>query len=243
MMNTIAIETAYNVSVEYQLATVWDRIWAYVIDIVIKIVYASLAGTLAFNIGFESYILYGVLGLPFIFYSLIFETFNNGQTPGKTALQVQVVSLDGKNLRFGQLVIRWILRLIDMWIFSFSIAFLAVVSTRKAQRLGDIVAGTTVISLKDKESTKNLSRVKLPDNFVGKYKQVLTLKDTDIEFLKSLVRNRTEAAHKLQVEAATHLNNVLGIEKEGTSKEFLKKIVYEYNYHQMVEEGLIDEEE
>lgn len=247
MNNTIAIETAYNVTVDYRLATVWDRIWAYVIDIIIKIVYSSIVVTIAFQVGFESYLLYTVLALPFLFYSLIFESINNGKTPGKSAMQIQVVSLDGKNLSFGQLLIRWIMRILDLWIFSFSIAFLAVVSTKKAQRLGDLVANTTVISLKELTNINKTSRVRLPDYFKGKYKQVLALQDTEIELLKSIIRDKSESAYNVQVAAAKHLQELLDLPKVetqiSTSRDYLKLIVYEYNYHQMVNEGLLTEEE
>jgi len=194
----ISIETAYNVEFEYTLSNVWDRVWAYLIDSLIKIgymvfVFAILASTLEDNV-----YLYIILLIPYLIYSLAFESFNNGQTP------------------------------------------LASISTRRRQRIGDMSANTTVITLKEKTSVKKSSKVRLPDGFVGTFPQTTKLKDEEVELIKDVVRNNTPAGNKLRLAMAEKMVDYLGIPKETKSKEYLKQIVFEYNYFISLEEGLIE---
>ena len=42
MSQSISIETAYNVTVDYELASAWDRTWAYLIDQLILFGYITL---------------------------------------------------------------------------------------------------------------------------------------------------------------------------------------------------------
>ena len=240
MSNKISIETAYNVEIDFQLANIWDRVWAYIIDLLIKIGYVIFIFLSLANVLENFQWAYAILLIPYFFYSLAFEVFSNGQTPGKKAMQIKVVSLDGKNLRTGQLIMRWIIRIIDFFIFSASVAFLAVVSTKRAQRLGDLAADTTVITLKDKTSIKKASRVKLPENYQGQNRQVLQLQDSDIELLKQVIRDKTDAADKVRTSMSLKMIDLLEIPKTGNSKDYLKMIVYDYNYFQMLDDGLID---
>ncbi len=239
MSNTISIETAYNVEFEYSIANVWDRVLAFLIDWLIKIGYLSIVFMLIGTVLYEV-IWIGILFiLPWVFYSLMFEIFNQGQTPGKKAMQLRVVSLNGRNLETSQLVNRWLLRFLDFLIFSTGVAFLSAISTRKGQRLGDLAANTTVISLKEKEHISNVSKVKLPEGFIGKFPQCAQLKDEEIEFIKEVIRDKSDSSSKVQLALAEKLEDVLGIPKETKSKDYLKQIVYEYNYFQQLEEGLI----
>ena len=239
MHNTIIIETAYNVKVEYSLTTVWERIWAYIIDMLIKICYIVFIILLISTSSKPNFLILAILLLPYMFYTLLFETFLGGQTLGKKAMNIKVLSLDGRNLTSGQLITRWIVRLLDFWVLSSNIAFLAVASTAKGQRIGDMMANTTVISLRDKSSISKSSRVRLPQNYVGQYPQVLQLKDHEIELLKQVIRDQTEANHKLKTHAAQHIENLLNIPKMSSSKDFLKMIVYDYNYfHALAEDKL-----
>ena len=239
MSNKISIETAYNVEFEYNLSNIWDRVWAFLIDSLIKIGYLILIFLVFGRIVDDFPWILIALSLPWLFYSLAFEILNNGQTPGKKAMNIQVVSLDGRNLTSGQLLNRWMLRFIDFLMFSTSIAFLAVTSTRKSQRLGDMAANTTVISLKDKTSVSKTSKVKLPDGFEGKYPQTTKLKDEEVELIKQVIRDRTESGSKLRLAMAEKLSDYLGIPKEEKSKDYLKQVVYNYNYFIMLEEGQI----
>jgi len=241
---SISIETAYNVTVDYELASAWDRTWAYLIDQLILFGYITLLIYIVSSFENPPFAIIIIGLLPFIFYSVFFETVNQGKTIGKLAMGIQVVSLDGKNLRLGQIISRWLLRFLDLWILSPSLAFLAVVSTAKAQRIGDMIADTSVIRLKQKADITKTVKLKLPEGFKGKHPQVRSLKERDIDLLKKVIRDKTNASFKLQKAAAEHLQSLLHMDKADlSSKDFLKLVVYEYTYFQRLDSGLITEEE
>lgn len=83
----------------------------------------------------------------FVFISLWFNYFSFcewrwGQTMGKNATGIEVISLDGgERLSFGQASMRNLLRLVDFFV----IGWVLVADGRRHQRLGDRAAGTAVI--------------------------------------------------------------------------------------------------
>jgi len=149
----IEIVTPENIAFQYRVAGPFRRLPAYLIDFTLRAV-LFLLGTLAFSIFF------GFLGLPgaalgavlilwFVlswFYGGLFETYWNGQTPGKRLMQIRVVTVDGQPINGLQAVLRNILREIDAQpVCLFQIGLLSAMLTDRFQRLGDLAAGTMVV--------------------------------------------------------------------------------------------------
>ena len=84
--------------------------------------------------------MYLIVNLPTTFYSLIFEIAMNGQTPGKYLNKIRVVKIDGSKPTLGSYLTRWLLRIIDIWFFTGSVAVFTILFNGKGQRLGDIAA-------------------------------------------------------------------------------------------------------
>ena len=235
--NIVKVTTAYNVEIEYHTANVWDRVIAFIIDWLIKIGYLLLIfGVLLGGLGISNGWVIGAFSLPYLVYTLVFELFNEGKTPGKALMKVQVVSLTGRNMTSGQIITRWFARMIDFSLFTPGIAFLSSVSSMKGQRVGDVLANTTVITLKEREVNRSrFSRVKIPKGYVGKYRQVLSLKDHEVELIKHTIYNDTPAKHAIQLAAADRLMDFTGIPKLIPARKYLKMIVYDYNYFQRLD--------
>jgi uncharacterized RDD family membrane protein YckC len=89
--------------------------------------------------------LYVVLFLLLFAYPAGFETLWRGRTPGKAALGLRVVTVEGAPVRFRHAAIRAILGLVDKYALSAVPGVLALLLTRRNQRLGDLVAGTLVL--------------------------------------------------------------------------------------------------
>ncbi|PNE29444.1 hypothetical protein BHU09_01580 [Tannerella sp. oral taxon 808] len=85
--------------------------------------------------------------LPIMGYSFLWETFYNGQTPGKRLLGTRVVMKDGSRPSVGAYLLRWLLLLIDLQ--TSYVGLLCIALTKNNQRLGDLAAGTIVIKEKD----------------------------------------------------------------------------------------------
>lgn len=78
-------------------------------------------------------------------YSMVLEGVWRGQTVGKRALGLRVVDARGLTLQPGQVVVRNLLRLVDILPAFYAVGGVAVTFTRHCQRLGDLAAGTVVV--------------------------------------------------------------------------------------------------
>jgi len=69
-----------------------------------------------------------------------------GATPGKYWMRLKVVRLDGTPLGVGSVIVRNLLKPMDFLPLLYLLGGVLVFVTRGSQRLGDIAAGTTVVS-------------------------------------------------------------------------------------------------
>ena len=79
-------------------------------------------------------------------YPLVFETATRGRTVGKIVMGLRVVSDDGGPERFRQALFRALASVVEIWMLLGSPAVISSMLSPKAKRLGDIFAGTVVIS-------------------------------------------------------------------------------------------------
>ena len=89
-------------------------------------------------------IIFTVLAL--VGYPTVFETATRGRSLGKMALGLRVVSEDGGPERFRQALFRALAGVIEIWIFAGGPAVICSLLSPKGKRLGDVFAGTIVIS-------------------------------------------------------------------------------------------------
>ncbi len=78
-------------------------------------------------------------------YFVFFEMWTNGQSPGKKYMKIRVVQVEGEGISLSSIVVRNLLRAVD-GIGFYAVAGIAMFVTKKVQRLGDLAAGTVVIS-------------------------------------------------------------------------------------------------
>ena len=136
---------------EGNFADVGSRIAATLIDTIILAIISAILmipvfGAAVFGRGFGLIFSYATL-LPllvFLAYYVFFETYKDGQTPGKMAVKIKVVKVSGEPIDIGEALIRNILRIID-GIFFYLIGFIILSMSDKKQRLGDMAAGTIVV--------------------------------------------------------------------------------------------------
>ena len=80
------------------------------------------------------------------FYGGVFETFYNGQTPGKRLMRIRVLSTDGRAINALQATLRNVLRTVDGQPGLFYLLGLtAATMNDRFQRLGDLACGTMVV--------------------------------------------------------------------------------------------------
>jgi uncharacterized RDD family membrane protein YckC len=84
--------------------------------------------------------------LVFVGYPLVLETATRGRTVGKLVMGLRVVSDDGSPERFRQALFRALASVIEIWMLFGSPAVICSMLSAKAKRIGDVFAGTVVIS-------------------------------------------------------------------------------------------------
>jgi uncharacterized RDD family membrane protein YckC len=89
-------------------------------------------------------IIFTVLAL--VGYPIAFETATRGRSLGKMALGLRVVSDDGGPERFRQALFRALAGVIEIWTFGGGPAVICSLLSPKGKRIGDVFAGTVVIS-------------------------------------------------------------------------------------------------
>jgi len=235
-MDNFQIETAQNVTIHQNVASVSTRIGAFLIDLLIIAGYYTiillLINALGFEISESIYVYYALLSLPVFFYSLIFETLMDGQTPGKYFCKIRVTKIDGSKPTFGSYLIRWVLRIIDISLASGSIALLTILLNGKGQRLGDLAAGTTVISEKKEIQLNDTLLVDISENYEPTYPQVTVLNDNDIQTIKELYTNaKKNGNHKAISKLHVKILTITGITTELSPVNFIDLVIKDYNYY------------
>lgn len=79
-------------------------------------------------------------------YPVAFETATRGRSVGKIVMGLRVVSDDGGPERFRQALFRALASVVEIWMLAGSPAVICSIFSSKAKRVGDIFAGTVVVS-------------------------------------------------------------------------------------------------
>lgn len=79
-------------------------------------------------------------------YFALFEAAWSGRTPGKKAMRIRVVRENGHGLTIGDAFLRNLLRAVDWLPGLYAIGLLVMGGDRRFRRLGDLAAGTMVVS-------------------------------------------------------------------------------------------------
>jgi hypothetical protein len=78
-------------------------------------------------------------------YYVFFETLWSGRTPGKRAFSLRVITEGGHPLRFGDSLLRNLIRAADFLPFAYAIGLVVMGRDPRFRRLGDMAAGTIVV--------------------------------------------------------------------------------------------------
>ncbi|OIQ29709.1 MAG: RDD family protein [Bacteroidetes bacterium MedPE-SWsnd-G2] len=243
-MVELQINTTQNVKIIFTAASVGERILAYGIDWLIKIAYAIVTYLVIFKVfGIDS-VLNGMddwsriavmllFYLPAIFYTLIFEAILDGQTPGKRVLKIKVVKIDGYQASLADFVMRWFFRIIDVNTNMGIVALVSIISSSKSQRLGDMGAGTSVITLRNKINMSHTILEDLESTYVPTYPSVINLSDNDMRIIKdTFIVAKKSKDYETLIKLRTKIMSVMDIkEKQGSDMEFIDTVLKDYNYY------------
>jgi uncharacterized RDD family membrane protein YckC len=231
-MNTITIPTSQNIELEYPIASIGDRILATCIDLMLQLGYLLLLNILQDGLDFSlSDTASIIIFLPVMCYSLACEVFFDGQSVGKYLLKTRVIRLDGSSPGISAYFLRWMLRLVDIFAFSGAVGIISILISKKGQRLGDLVAGTTVVKLRLVTSFADTIFMNLDQDYELAFPEIENLSDQDMSILKEVLdagirSNNPELLEKL----SEKVKEVTGIESKMPHRLFLETILRDYNY-------------
>lgn len=242
-MSELSITTTQNVNINFTTASVGERVLAYLLDILIIISYYGVVLFLIFSVfdmsnftesdGASVMAVYGLISLPVVFYALFFENLMEGQTVGKKILKIKVIKIDGYQSSFADYLIRWLFRIIEVTPpFSF-IGLIVMVINDKTQRIGDMAAGTAVITLKNKINIDHTILKELKSDYVPTYSLVIKLTDNDVRIIKETYETAVKSAdHEIIAKLVSKIESVTGIKSVSSSPmAFVDTIIKDYNYY------------
>ncbi|GAB3547904.1 RDD family protein [Spirosoma fluminis] len=226
---SVAVRTSQNVLLEYEPASIGERILATLIDYLVFLGWFLLLAAVTAGLNVQVGRFYSALFvLPIVFYDLLCEWLLNGRSVGKLAMGIRVVKLDGSPPNLGAYLIRWVLRIVESVAFLGGlIPIITVAANGKGQRLGDIAAGTTVVRLKPATTLDDVLTSPLPDNYVVQFPDVRLLTDRDISVVREVLRRGDEG---VLMRTADKIREVTGIESSLQSRAFLETVITDYQF-------------
>jgi uncharacterized RDD family membrane protein YckC len=246
-MQTVKITTSQNIEIDYEVAGLGDRVLARIVDIGVftGIFYALYMAILLFFLTIVkdlqdgtgvpvALIVVGIIySIVLIFYDLVAEIFFNGQSIGKFALKIRVVSLNGTRPTLSQFFLRWVFRLLD-FVITFGIgAVISVAVSEKKQRIGDIIAGTTLVKTKPATVLSELYFTSPEQGYEPVFPQVGNLSDNDITLIHEVISNfkrtgNSSLVYNMALKVKAHIGAELP--NRMNDFEFLQTLVKDYSY-------------
>jgi uncharacterized RDD family membrane protein YckC len=269
-MAVIKVPTNFNIDLEFEVPEFYRRLIALLIDMLIEYFYLRIAIEIYRSIasgynpgdsdaGYDLQSIGLLLFLPVLIYHLILEITMNGQSLGKKIMGLRVVNENGGKASISQYLIRWFLRVSDLWIvfiiflliamaqgerrgveytfiilagFAFLVTDIAlVVTSRKGQRIGDILAHTILIRSNSQMSIEETVFQEVADNYVPVFPQIMQLSDRDINAIKSILETaRKKGDYTMAAAASEKIKAHLHLDSPMPPFDFLEVLLKDYNY-------------
>lgn len=237
-MANLEISTTQNVNLHYKIAGVGERILAFFIDLFLFFIYfylvelATEAMGMAFSDGWTVFGLQQLLILPVLFYSFYMPVLFDGRTIGKMVLQIKAVKDNGSPASWSDHMIRWLLRIVDVWMFSGSVGIMFLLFSENRQRLGDMASKMVVISTKNKITISHTILEEITEDYHPTYSQVTRLTDKDVRLIKETYQLAlTSQDYKTMNLLRQKVEAVLNTSSELYDKEYIDIILRDYNFY------------
>ncbi len=237
-MSNLQINTTQNVNLDYKIVGLGERIVAFFIDALILYMYALLVSLIGDAIAYayeDTWTQRGLVSLiflPAMFYSLLMHSIFNGRSVGKMLMKMRVVRVDGTPVHWSNYLVRWMLRLVDIWIFIGSIGILSILFSERKQRVGDAAAGTVVISTKNKTKVSHTILEEVEEQYVPKFTNVTMLTDKDVRLIKDTYHIAKKSSDYKTLKALrVKVESILNTKSELYDAPYLDTVLKDYNYY------------
>ncbi|CAN5693207.1 hypothetical protein BH10ACT1_BH10ACT1_02550 [soil metagenome] len=235
----LTLASAEGIDLDLVLAGIGSRGSAFLIDLVVQslaILVVGLVGASFDGLGLAFFSIASFVIL--LGYPILLEGFASGQTLGKRALGIAVVSADGTPATFLSAVVRNVVRVVDALPGVYLVGIASVLLTDRAQRVGDLAAGTLVVHTTKRQAAvgggstfaavPSGPAVAMPDG--GSGWDVSTVTAEEVAALRSFLARRSDLdpshrADLAQTLAFQVLPKVAGVPLDGGPEAFLERIV------------------
>jgi uncharacterized RDD family membrane protein YckC len=216
-MSVIQIATPFNIDLEFEIAEIHRRIFAYLVDFTLLVMYFISMKYIYYG-GFDvasepelrSHVGIDILTIsfPMLLYSLVSEVLMHGQTIGKKIMRIRVISLDGGEPELSQYLVRWMFKAFE-WPFFFGyivftrqslivyiiitgflgiIVVIIIAVSKRNQRIGDFAANTVVVNTESVYSVEDTVFMEINKaDYIVSFPEVLKLSDRDINTIKNVI--------------------------------------------------------
>ena len=245
MSDSARVLTTQNVSINYQVANVGERLLARMLDLVFFVVYLVLAywalGLVVSKMNMEAMAKFGmVLGwlitIPVLTYTMWCEPLFNGRSFGKLIMGLKVVKTNGTPAGIGDFASRWIMRLFEgeMGLFTCLSLPVAIISG-KGQRIGDMVADTMVIKIKQKTSLRNTILQQINPQYRVVFPQVSYLTDRDMNVIRDIMQQSFDTGNYHLLEyLGNKVKSIMGVSPpphQLPTMQFLNIVLADYAHY------------
>lgn len=242
MRNILKIMTPENIEVEMELAGMGSRCVATVIDTLLQVGLLAVLALMMLIAGVPVQSWKGLsttmttLGIILLFviifgYHIFFEMLLNGQTPGKMAAKLRVVTETGEPVRFIASFTRNILRIADLLPSFYLAGAISILFSAHYKRIGDFAANTIVVKVQHRKTKVALYALvqkyaagSAPSEHAGRYP--LTTKEYGV--LKEYMQRRADLGARQPV-FEYHLRQYFvrkfGIEPIGDTHQFFEELL------------------
>lgn len=233
------IKTGNFVCIEQTPASIGDRIFGRIIDIILLVVYNYSAATFVSKLPLDSddmlrlLLILALLFLPAIGYTFLAELLFNGQTIGKYVMKTRVVMADGSSPTVGALFLRYVCEMVDLWMGFVGIIF--IMCTKRHQRLGDLAAGTMVVKTEDTEHM----RISIHEfdyarrGYTPTYANATRLTPRQADILRRAVADDSKTDERRIDALAEKVAHLLSLDDESwryDGRTFLQTVLNDYMY-------------
>ncbi len=231
-MSVLEFENTQGIMLRYSTASLLHRSAAYFIDLMI-LGFTLLILQLAFEAVPEAIRIGLILAPVFFFYSLLMELFNNGRSLGKMVLGLKVVRIDGRPPTGYDFLMRWMFRWVDIYMSVGLFGAMLVSATPRAQRIGDLLADTTVIHTKNlRVPLKRIINLSILSKYKPQYAQANQLTEKQVllakETLQRFVRHKNAAHTEALNLVADRIAAFFEIKRPKNAHQFVQTVIKDY---------------
>lgn len=214
------IETPENIDIVIRVAGPSARALAFIIDLAIRS--TALTGVF-YLLSLFQHVGMGLFSIiAFVvewFYPVVFEVFNNGKTPGKQTMGLQVLNDDGTPVTWSTSLLRNLLRFVDFMPACYGVGLVTCCISRQFKRLGDMAAGTVVVYVTP-------AARQTPHSTLAPLPPPLPLNVEEQRAILGFAERADQLSESRQKELANHLAPLVGNQDEDAIKTIKRMAIW-----------------